>query len=73
MTYQLPAELPHLTSDDAAELTRLLMAVFQDEPKAADWLKDRHNGIFHGPPLEALKRDAKGVADVLAYLRRAAP
>jgi hypothetical protein len=40
--YELPAALPHLTSADAAELERLLRAVFKDDAGAANkWLSGR--------------------------------
>ena len=72
MTYQLPTALPHLTTTDAEELTRLLRAVFHDDVAGANrWLTTRSD-FFNCQPLELLKRDELGVVRVISYLRQAA-
>ena len=72
VTFELPASLPHLTTDDAAELKRLLRGVFRDDVGAANkWLTYRSD-FFNCPPVELLKRDELGVVRVISYLTSAA-
>ena len=71
-TLELPAALPHLSADDAAELKRLLRGVFRDDMGAANkWLTDRSD-FFNCPPVDLLKRDELGVVRVISYLKSAA-
>ena len=65
--------LPHLTSADAAELERLLRAVFRDDAGAANrWLTARSD-YFRCRPIDLIKRDELGVLRVISYLKDAAP
>ena len=73
MTYELPIALPHLTSADAAELERLLRAVFKDDVDAAGRWLIGYSGYFRCKPIDLLRRDELGVLRVISYLRDAAP
>jgi hypothetical protein len=70
---QIPTSLPHLTTADQQELTRLLTLVFKaDDAGATKWLTGRSE-VFRCTPLDLLKRDAVGVVRVIDYLKDAAP
>lgn len=72
MTYELPKARAHLTTDDAAELTRLLRGIFRDDVGAANkWLTGRSD-FFNCAPVDLLKRDELGVLRVISYLKYAA-
>jgi len=72
--YEIPTALPHLTTDDAAELTRLLQGVFGDDAnsviEANKWLTKRSD-VFNCPPIDLVKRDELGVLRVISYLKQA--
>ena len=75
MTYELPIALPHLTSADAAELERLLRAVFKDDVDAAGRWLTGYSDYFRCKPIDLLRRDEAGrlAGDFVPPGRRAVP
>jgi hypothetical protein len=73
VSYQLPTGLPHLSTADAEEVSRLLRLVFRDQDESANrWLGERSD-YFRDKPIDVLRRDELGVVWVISYLKEAAP